>query len=217
MTLLEFARGPALQWSIIIFAVGVLIRLFGAAFMLRNKVLSKPRKNDWVRGGFRTILTRTTPAPVFENRVRFQHYSGFIWHIGFIITLLFFQLHILFFKGLLGISWPGLPNDVIMVTGAVTAAVLVALLFRRMFHPVLRTISTVDDYISLFVTLAPVVTGMMAYAHLGPRYETMLAIHILSVAVFLIWVPLGKLMHMFLVFPSRFQQGAKFERRGVQA
>jgi nitrate reductase gamma subunit len=217
MTLLEFARGPALEGSIIIFFVGILIRLFGAALMLRNKVLSKPRKNDWVRGGFRTILTRMVPAPVFEKRVRFQHYTGYIWHIGFFVTILFFQLHILFFKGLFGISWPGLPNGVIMVTGAVTTAVLVEVLFRRMFHPVLRAISTVDDYISLLVTMAPVITGMMAYAHLGPRYETMLAIHILSVAVLLVWFPFGKLMHMFLVFPSRYQQGAKFERRGVRA
>jgi len=217
MTLLDFARGPALQWSIIIFAVGTLIRLFGAAFMLRNKVLSKPRKSDWVRGGFRTILTRTLPAPVFEKRIRFQHYAGYIWHIGFFITLLFFQLHILFFKGLFGISWPGLPNDVIMVTGAITAAVLVALLVRRMTNPVLRIISTIDDYISWLVTLAPIITGMMAYAHMGFRYETMLAIHLLSVAVLLVWIPFGKLIHIFLVFPSRYQQGAKFERRGVRA
>lgn len=217
MTLLEFARGPALEWSIIIFSVGVLIRLFGVTLMLRNKVLSKPRKDDWVRGGFRTILTRSLPAPVFEKRIRFQHITGYLWHIGFFITLLFFQLHILFFKGLFGISWPGLPNDVIMVTGAVTAAVLVALMIRRMTHPVLRIISGVDDYISLLVTLAPVVTGMMAYAHLGARYETLLAIHILSIAVLLIWFPFGKLIHMFLVFPSRYQQGAKFERRGVRA
>lgn len=217
MTLLEFARGPGMQWAIIIFLAGVLLRLFGAALLMRNRALSKPRSEATVRGGLRTIVTRSLPAPVFEERIRFQHYTGYIWHIGFFVTILFFQLHIVFFKGLLGFSWPGLPNNIIMVTGAITIAVLVALLIRRMMHPVMRTISNIDDYISLLVTMAPLVTGMMAYAHMGPRYETMLAIHILSVELLLIWIPFGKLIHMFLVFPSRYQQGAKFERRGVRA
>jgi hypothetical protein len=62
-----------------------------------------------------------------------------------------------------------------------------------------------------------VLTGMMAYTHLGPRYETMLAIHILSVEFLMIWLPLGKLMHMFLFVPGRAALGATFERRGVRA
>lgn len=216
MSLLEFARGPALQWSVIIFVVGMLLRLFGTVFMMRNKVLSKPRKEDWVKGGLRTTMTRFLPAPVFENRIRFQFIAGYVWHIGFFITLLFLELHILFFKGLFGISWPGLPNNVVMVVGGVTAAVLIALLIRRMTHPVLRAISSFDDYFSLLVTLAPLLTGMFAYAHIGARYETLLAMHLLSVALLLIWIPFGKLIHMVMIFPSRYQQGAKFERRGVR-
>ena len=57
----------------------------------------------------------------------------------------------------------------------------------------------------------------MAYAHMWLRYETMLGLHILSIAVLLIWFPFGKLMHAILVFPSRYQQGVKFGRRGVKA
>jgi len=53
-------------------------------------------------------------------------------------------------------------------------------------------------------------------AHLGLRYETMLAIHILSFELLLIWFPFGKLMHLFFVFPSRYNVGAIFARRGVR-
>ena len=81
----------------------------------------------------------------------------------------------------------------------------------------LKTISNADDYISWFVTLLPLVTGVMAFAHWGPRYETMLAIHLLSVALLMIWIPFGKLMHMLMFIPSRAQLGVKFERRGVKA
>ncbi|OIQ63640.1 hypothetical protein GALL_548200 [mine drainage metagenome] len=47
------------------------------------------------------------------------------------------------------------------------------------------------------------------------RYETLLAVHILSVAVLLIWFPFGKLMHAALVFVSRGSTGALFERKGA--
>jgi len=60
---------------------------------------------------------------------------------------------------------------------------------------------------------------MMAFGHqnLGVNYEALLAVHILSVELLMIWFPFGKLMHMFLLFPGRYQLGEKFEFRGVQA
>jgi nitrate reductase gamma subunit len=80
----------------------------------------------------------------------------------------------------------------------------------------MRSLSTFDDYFSWFVTFAALVTGVLAYAHLGLRYETMLAIHILSVELLLVWFPFGKLMHTFFFIPTRAQLGAYFQRRGVK-
>jgi hypothetical protein len=57
----------------------------------------------------------------------------------------------------------------------------------------------------------------MAYAHVGLRYETMLALHILSVEALMLWFPMGKLMHAFLALPSRYQIGVAYERKGVRA
>jgi len=217
MSLLDFARGPALQWSLIVFVIGILWRLVGTVWILRYRDLSAPRSTATVTGGLRTILTRSAPPPDLEKNIRFQHYAGYAWHIGLFVVLLLYIPHIEFFKGILGFGWPGLPTDVVTVTAAITLALLVALLVRRMTHPVLRRISGPDDYISWFVTAAPLVTGFMAFAHLGPRYETMLAIHILSVELLLIWFPFGKLMHVITVWPSRYQIGATFQRRGVRA
>lgn len=218
MTLLDFARGPALQWSLIIFVIGVVWRIVGAALLMRARDCSKARvsSGDRVKGGFRTILTRSVPAETFEKRTRFNHITGYLWHIGYILVVLFFVPHILFLKSILGVGWPGIPNDLILVIGAITLATLVALLVRRMTHPVLKIISTADDYISWVVVTLPLITGFMAYAHLGLRYETMLAIHILSFELLLIWFPFGKLMHLFFLFPSRYNVGAIFARRGVR-
>ena len=219
MSLLDFARGPALQWSLIIFVVGIVWRIVGAALLMRRSDLSAARVSgaDKVKGGMRTILTRSVPPETFEKRIRFSHITGYLWHIGYFAVVLFFVPHILFLKSFLGFEWPGLPNPVILVIGAITLATLVALLVRRITHPVLRLISTADDYISWVVATLPLITGFLAVAHLGLRYETMLAIHILSFELLLIWFPFGKLMHLFFIFPSRYNIGAIFARRGVRA
>ncbi|MGB1110483.1 MAG: nitrate reductase [Gammaproteobacteria bacterium] len=217
MSLLDFARGPALEWALIIMFAGILWRLVGVVLLVRNKPLSRPRSTATTWGGIRTIFTRALPKPQLVQVSMVSFVAGYVMHIGLFIVILFFVPHILFFEEMLGISWPGLPNDVVTVSAAVTLAMMVGLLIRRMWHPVLRKISGFDDYMSWFVTALPLVTGLMAFAHLGPRYELMLAIHILSVELLMIWLPLGKLFHMIGVIPTRFQLGAKYERKGVKA
>lgn len=217
MSLLDFARGPALHWALIIFAAGVLWRLVGTLLMARQPDLSEPRIKNTFWGGLRTVATRSLPAKPFEKSVRFGHIAGYTWHIGYFVVLLLFTPHIAFLEGVVGFSWPGIPNDIVLVAGAVTLAVLIALLVRRMTHPVLRLISNADDYISWVATTLPLVMGLLAYAHIGLRYETMLALHLLSVELLMIWFPFGKLMHAVFVVPSRYQIGANYERRGVRA
>lgn len=218
MSLLDFARGPALQWSLYIFVVGVIWRILGAGLLMRARDLSKARVSDAdrVKGGMMTILTRSLPPETFEKRIRFSHITGYLWHIGYFVVVLFFVPHILFFKSLLGFEWPGLPTPFILVVAAITLATLVAVLVRRMVHPVLKIISTADDYISWVVATLPLITGFLTVTRLGLAYETMLAVHILSFALLLIWFPFGKLMHVFFIFPSRYNVGAIFARRGVR-
>lgn len=217
MTLLDFARGPALQWSLIIFCVGVMWRVIGSLFYMVRKDLAKPRRERKTIDGLTVIATRSLPAHAFEKRIRFQHYTGYAWHVGLFIVVLFFAPHILFFKSVLGVSWPNLPNSFILITAAITLAILLALLIRRVMHPVMRLISNADDYISVLIVIAALITGMLAFAHIGGRYETMLGLHILCVDALFLWFPFGKYMHATLILPSRFQSGAAYGRRGVKA
>jgi len=217
MTLLDFARGPALQWSLFILVFGVVWRVAGSLLFMLRKDLSKARRRKSVQDGMTVIVTRSLPAHPFEKRIRFQHYSGYAWHITLFIAVLFFAPHILFFKSLLGFGWPGLPNGFILISAAVTLAILLALIIRRATNPVLRTISNADDYISVLVVAIATLTGILSFAHIGGRYETMLAIHLLSVEALFVWFPFGKLMHTALVWPARYQAGAAYGRRGVKA
>ena len=217
MTLLDFARGPALQWSLVILVVGIVWRILGALLLAPEKDRAKPRRKSGVVDGVTAIATRSLPAEAFESRIRLQHISGYLWHIAFFITVLFFGPHILFFESILGFGWPNLPNGVVLIAGAVAIAVLVALVIRRWTNPVMRLISNADDYLSVLLTALPIVTGIIAYAHIGGRYETLLAIHLLSVEALFVWFPFGKLMHTAMTFPARYQAGTHFGKKGVRA
>ncbi len=220
MTLLEFARGPGLQWALVIFAFGVVWRLVGSFLLARNRDLSKPKGTATVRAGVRAMIMRSIPPHELEKQIMFQHITGYAWHLGFFAVLLLFGPHVPFFKQFLGFGWPALPNIVVLVLAGFTLAILIALLVRRMVHPVMRQISSLDDYISVLLVITPLVTGLLSYAHVqmfGIRYETLLAAHIISIEALLVWFPFSKLMHLFYTFPSRYQVGAAMERKGVEA
>jgi nitrate reductase gamma subunit len=215
MDLLTFARGPALQWSLIIFAVGMLWRLTGILLLRRKPDHSEPRHTGTWRGALKLIATRSVPKREFWATTAFGQIIGYVFHIGLVIVIFGFVPHILFIRSLTGLDWPGLPNSLIYLSGAITVAALFAVLIRRVSNPVLRMLSNFDDYFSWLVTTAPVVTGLLAVAHLGARYETLLAIHILSICLLLIWMPFGKLFHTVMIFVSRGTTGALFARKGA--
>ena len=218
MDLLEFARGPAMQWALILLVLGTCWRIAGIVFLKRKPDLSEPRSHGQMAGALRTIFSRSVPAKAFRSRVLYSNLLGYTFHIGLAIVVFAYQPHILWFESILGFQWPALPNAVISVAAVVTLFSLVALLVKRLTSPVLRLISNFDDYFSWAVTAAPLVTGLMAVADVGfgLRYETLLAIHLLSVWLLFIWLPFGKLGHAFLVFLSRGTTGALFARRGAR-
>jgi nitrate reductase gamma subunit len=216
MDLLDLARGPILQTAIYIFILGTLWRLFGIFFLQKKPMLSAPRRKVGIGAGFRMIISRSLTAPAFKESSKLPKVLGYTMHIGLFAVVFLFIPHIVFFKDMLGISWPGIPNSAIYFIGVVTIATALVLIVRRMTHPVLKQISNFDDYFSWLVTILPVLTGLIMPIRFGVRYETLLAIHILSVALLLVWLPFSKLAHAFLVFFSRGTEGMQFERKGAQ-
>jgi nitrate reductase gamma subunit len=218
MNLLDFARGPALQVALGIFVFGVTWRVVSLLLMPRLKEKSRPRpgaKPVYI-AGTREIIRRLWPDHEFARRTLFNLINGYIFHFGLAIIVFATAPHILFFEDLFGLSWPNLPNNVIFAVGVITLVSLIAALAKRLSNPVQKLISTSDDYVSWTLTFLPVLTGLIASSHLGARYETLLAIHVLSVEAFLIWLPFGKLMHWLLVFVTRGQTGAHLNHRGAQ-
>lgn len=216
MDLLEFARGPALQLASTIFVAGLIWRLIHLFLIPRKIDLSDARVTGERAGGLRTIFSRFLHHREFRDRTANATALAYTMHIGLAIVIFGGAPHILLIESLTGLSWQPLPNVVIHVAAALTLAALLTSLFRRISHPVLRMLSNFDDYFTWLVTAAPVVTGLLAVAHVGARYEILLAIHILSFNVFLAWFPFGKLMHPFIAVGSRYTTGLTFSRRGAK-
>jgi nitrate reductase gamma subunit len=217
MDLLGFARGPALKVALVIFILGVVWRIVGFALLRIRRDLNKPRASvfKFLTGGVIAVGTRSWPHPEFIARTGPGEALGYSYHLGLFAVVLLFTPHIIFLGSLFGIIWPGLPSSVITVISVLTLTLFLAVLFRRVTNPVMRMLSNFDDYFSWFITMAVLVTGLAATAHVGARYETLLAWHILSVDVLLIWFPFGKLMHAFYIFPSRAINGAVLARKGA--
>jgi nitrate reductase gamma subunit len=226
MTLLEFARGPALVVALSVFVIGTLWRLVG--------VLSRPRLPDhsparegappnWV-GAWRAIVGGMWPKKNFSRAVRFAGINGYVFHIGLALVFFGYAPHIAFVRRLVGLSWPALPDAVMYLAAAATIVSLLIALVVRWTDPVLKLISGADDMITWVVTFLPLFTGMAVIAE--PSAVTLarnqviyggpLAVHLLSLELLLVWFPFGKLMHAVLFAFSRGATGVRFNHRGVR-
>lgn len=216
MDLLEFAKGPALQVAAYIFVAGSIWRIVGILLLKEKVDYSDPRQSGGLMAALKVIYTRSFTASPFKRATLYPKMLAYVQHLGLFAVVLLFVPHIMFFQGFLGFDWPGLPNNIIYLLGVAAVVASIALLVRRLTSPVLKLISNFDDYFSWFVTVLPLVTGLMIPVRLGLRYEDILAIHVLSVVLLMIWFPFGKLGHAFLVFVTRGTTGMVFERRGAK-
>jgi nitrate reductase gamma subunit len=123
--------------------------------------------------------------------------------------------HIIFINSVLGISWPGLPSQFIDMVTVITMAAMIVVLAHRINNPVKRYLSTFQDWFTWTLTFLPLLTGWLAVKHLLLPYTTMLALHILTVELLLIFLPFTKLFHAFTVFGSRWYLGKINGHKGV--
>ncbi len=121
------------------------------------------------------------------------------------------------FKDVLGFGWPALPTPVVDAMAVITIITLFVILIHRMRDPVLKYISTKEDYFVWLITILPLITGYLAFHRIGTTAPTLIALHILSVELLLITFPFTKLMHAFTIALSRWYNGAISGYRGVES
>ncbi|MDP3249120.1 MAG: hypothetical protein Q8M93_19420 [Polaromonas sp.] len=226
MDLLNFARGPALSFALVVFVLGTLWRLGGILRRPRMRDLSPPRPGapSNLTGALRAIVRGMWPRREFGQAALVTSINGYVFHIGLALVFFGYAPHIALIRRITGLSWPALPDMVMyLAAGATIVSLLLALLFR-LTDPVLRRISNADDMITWTITFLPLVTGMAVVGEPSAAilardhviYAGPLAVHLLTLELLLIWFPFGKLMHAFLFVFSRGATGVRFSHRGVK-
>ena len=214
--LLQWVRGPMFTWAIIIFCFGMTLRMIEIFALGLQRDLAKPRaSHQW--SGVRTIFSRFAVDRRTLAMSPVTVVAGITFHVGLFIVVFFTPAHIELITALTGLSWSAIASPIIDVTTVITMVALIVLLVHRLTHPVKRHLSTAGDYFAWLLTLLPLLTGYMAYHHLGGPYTYVLALHILSVELLLVFLPFTKLVHAVTTFSSRWITGNRFGRRGVKA
>lgn len=211
---LTWVRGPGLDIAVGIFLLGTVWRLLEIYTLGRRKDLAAPRRAAGA-SGLHTVFRRTLPPPGMLKRAPVSYIGGYIFHIGLAVIVFLGAPHIMLIASLTGLSWPGLPAQIIGLATVVTMAAMLAMLVDRINKPAKRFLSTFEDWFTWAATFLPVLTGWLAVQHLLLPYTTMLALHILSVEILLIVLPFTKLFHAFTLFGSRWYNGSANARKGV--
>ena len=213
---LAWVRGPGLMISTIVFVLGMTLRMFEIFMLGRKKNLAELR-GPGIKEGFTTIITRSGHVDNYSTRhTQFTHVSGWVFHIGLFAVIFLLTPHIEMFASFLGFSWPALRTPIVDLLTVITMITLLAILFHRITNPVLKYLSTSQDYIVWSLTFLPLLTGYMAYHHLFIPYTWMLAIHILTVCLLLFLFPFTKLTHAVTLFIARWYNGMMGGEKGVQ-
>ncbi|MEJ1376543.1 MAG: hypothetical protein RPU32_00980 [Candidatus Sedimenticola sp. (ex Thyasira tokunagai)] len=213
---LLWMRGTGFDLAVTVFVIGILLRLFEIISLGRKINLAEPRGEEF-GPGMKTILTRMIPESGTFKRQPLTVIGGYVFHIGLLISLLFFVPHIELFGETFGITWPGLPNYIIDAATVLAITGLLAMLWHRITNPVMRVITTKEDWLVWLVTFLPLLTGYIAYHRMIDSYPLALGLHLLSVEILLVVFPFTKLMHAFTLFLARWYNGAMSGRRGVES
>lgn len=207
-----FVDGPFWYFSLVVFVLGMLLRLFGILSMPSPESLSKPKASS-TAGAVRANIRRFFPHRQFLPNVSLPVVAGYMFHVGLLLLLFFAQPHVEFYaKYVTGFAWPALPRWAFIVTAEIAFSGLILLWLFRLLHPVTRTISNAGDHAGSILIFVVMLTGCLA---LLESFNSLRVIHFFFAELLLIYFPFSPLFHA-VTFPiSRSYNGATYGRRGV--
>ncbi|MDR1459742.1 MAG: hypothetical protein LBI60_05980 [Bacteroidales bacterium] len=130
--------------------------------------------------------------------------AGILFHIGTFISLFLFFVFF-FVNPLLFREWLILAIAVILISLflIISAACGLFLFFKRLFLKKIRTLSTLDDYLSNLLT-----TSLQLVTMFYLMFPNVVAIiYYLLTSILLLYLPVGKLRHVVYFFAARYQLG----------
>jgi len=208
-TLYNFVRGPLVWIAFIIFIVGSIYRVYSFINLVKKDKTIMP-----------FISLKYTLRSLFHWLIPFNSVNWrrrpvitivtFLFHLGLVFTPIFLLSHNILWRESWGITWWTLPEEVADIMSLIVIFCCVFFFLRRIFAPEVKFVSFDSDYLILFVSFAPFLTGFLAYHQLLLVHKTMVILHILFGEIMLIAIPFTRLFHMFYFFLTRSFMGSQF-------
>ena len=209
----EFLTVHMLWISVILCITGLICKAAGLFMLTKAKQVNTayPQLNA-VPGGVREKFHLFSKGFfLMDEPVLF--YSTLLFHILLILTPLFLFSHNLLLYRAWGIDIGFIPDRAGDFLTVLVIAGGLFLMLRRIFIREVNILTTWYDFFLLAVTLAPFVTGFMAF-HQAGLYENIIVVHIVSAEIFFVALGWTKLGHMVFFIFSRFFIGSEFSFTG---
>lgn len=208
----DLVRGPLVWVAFIVFFGGLIFQALRFFRLTRKKdriflPLTREGEGGWSARSFAGWLGSLRNTIIGTHPVMTTVTS--IFHFCLFVTPVFLLAHSILFYESWGIgiwSFSESTTDILTVIFLLCGAFF---LLRRIFVRRVRAITTAYDYVVLFITVVPFVSGLMAY-HQWFNYETILIAHILAGEVMLVLIPFTKLGHMLFFLLYRFLIGSEY-------
>lgn len=185
-------------------AATCIFKIIQVLFFHKNTDFAQQRGNV-VQGIIYSFSGAMSPRKKETAYLHLPTYSaGIIYHLGTFLSFVWLIFH--FFSVQM--------NEILTFSSGmfliISSICGLSILIKRIFQKKLRIISTPDDYFSnLLVTSFQLISSMILLFNLSAN-----AIFIHASIIFL-YIPLGKLNHMYYFFTSRIHLGILFGRRGT--
>ena len=204
----EFVRGPLVWIAIGVFIVGSLYKIISMIALANKEKSVIPTMST--KFGMRSLIHWVTP---FASRNMRMHpvvtIASFAFHICLVVTPLFVMGHAVLWQESWGFSWCSLSAVAADVMTLVVIFSFALLFLRRVSSPEVRNVTNFKDYVILFIVVAPFVSGFIAHRQWLPS-DTMVIIHIITGALWLIAIPFTWLSHMLWFVFTRSFMGSEF-------
>ena len=214
--LYDLAAGPLFALCLAVFVLGMGARVLSFLWLCKKGPDPAALKGFRPAWALKSILHWLVPANITARENALPTAAGFVFHLGIIAVALFLQAHVILWDQAWDISWWTLPDDLSDVLAFACLAAGAYLIARRLAQPHVRALTGFSDWLVLALSLAPMLTGILAYHQWGD-YDTLITLHVLSADILLFLAPFTKLSHVVLFFVSRAVTGSDFGKRSVGA
>jgi nitrate reductase gamma subunit len=208
-TLYNLVKGPLVWIAFIVFIGGSIYRLYSFINLAKKDKTIMP-----------FISLKYTIRSLFHWLIPFNSVNWrrrpvitivtFLFHIGLVFIPIFLLSHNILWRESWGITWWTIPEELADIMTLVVIFCCVFFFLRRIFAPEVKFVTFNSDYLILFISFAPFMTGFLAYHQLLLSHKTMVILHILFGEIMLIAIPFTRLTHMFYFFLTRSWMGSQF-------